>query len=87
MPGLDGKGPRGTGSMAGRGFGKCRVTPVQTEVVPSSVQAPEGAVQAGEYQDQLTIPQAPVYGAGRGGMPCGCGRGRGFGGGRGNRTE
>lgn len=84
MPGLDGTGPRGMGSMTGRGFGKCQVVPGRTEVVPSTVQAPEGAVQPGEYQGQF-ISQAPFYGAGRGGMPCGCGNGRRFGGGRGRR--
>ncbi|HKM41064.1 MAG TPA: DUF5320 domain-containing protein [Methanocorpusculum sp.] len=86
MPRLDGTGPQGMGSMTGRGFGKCQVRPGRTEVVLSTTQAPEGAVQPGERQDQLT-PQAPVYGLGRGGIPCGCGRGRGFGGGRGYRSE
>jgi len=83
MPRLDGTGPCGTGSMTGRGFGKCRVGPGRTEVVSSTVQAPEGAVQPGEYQGQIS--QVPFYGAGRGGMPCGCGNGRRFGGGRGCR--
>ncbi|MPL93462.1 hypothetical protein SDC9_39590 [bioreactor metagenome] len=83
MPGLDGTGPRGMGSMTGRGFGKCRGTG-QTNGVVSIEQAPYGAVQPGESQTQSAV-RAPFYGAGRGGIPCGCGNGRRFGGGRGCR--
>lgn len=81
MPKLDGTGPRGTGSMTGRGLGKCRtgIRSGRTEGIQSNVQVPEGAVQMGDPEDQL-IKQTPFYGAGRGGMPCGCGNGRRFGG-------
>lgn len=84
MPGLDGTGPRGAGSMTGRGFGKCRVGPGRTEVVSSMVQTPDGAVESDIYREQ-PISHAPFNGAGRNGMPCGCGKGRRFGGGRGCR--
>jgi hypothetical protein len=81
MSGMDGTGPRGMGSMAGRGFGRCRFGPVQPEAAPSPAQVSEGAVTPGEKTDHLPI-QAPQYGAGRGGIPCGCGKGRVFAGGR-----
>lgn len=75
MPRFDGTGPCGTGSMTGRGFGNCRVAPAQTEVAPSAVRTPESVVRMGEYGPQSNL-QAPIYGAGRGGMPRGCGNGR-----------
>jgi len=81
MPGLDGTGPRGTGQNTGRGCRGCRSGPAHPDVVPSPVQAPNGANPAGEQQDQ---PYAPLLGAGRSGIPCGCKRGHIFGGGRSN---
>jgi len=84
MPGLDGTGPRGTGQIAGRGLGRCRFGPVLPDVVPSQAQVPKGARQTGENPDQV-MPQAPLYGAGRGGISYGCGKGRAFGGGHGCR--
>ncbi len=81
MPGLDGTGPRGTGQVAGRGFGRCRFGPVNPEVIPSPAQALEGAGQPGETTERI-FPQEPLSGAGRGGIPYGCERGHAFGGGR-----
>ncbi|MGA2914379.1 MAG: DUF5320 domain-containing protein [Methanoregula sp.] len=68
MPGLNGTGPVRTGPMSGsRGFGRCRMI-----VAPAQEPAmPQGSAQ-----------NIPVYGRGRGGIPCGCGRGFGFSGGR-----
>lgn len=86
MPGFDGTGPQGRGPMTGRASGKCRPlyrekqqpavfsgenpSPVLTENIPESQPPVQG--------------QTPVYGVGRGGIPCGCGRGISFGG-RGGR--
>jgi len=81
MPGLDGTGPRGTGQMAGRSFGRCRFGPVNPEVIPSPAQAPEGAGLSGEPKEGI-LQQELRYGAVRGGIPYGCGRGHAFGGGR-----
>ena len=81
MPGFDGTGPQGRGPMTGRAFGKCRPVyqaerqpvvfsgesplPVQSENVPVSIPPVQG--------------QTPVYGVGRGGIPCGGGRGFAYG--------
>ncbi|PWR73633.1 DUF5320 domain-containing protein [Methanospirillum stamsii] len=86
MPGFDGTGPQGRGPMTGRGFGNCR---------PAYQQARVPATPSGENQNVMTNEnapvyqspaqgQAPVYGLGRGGIPCGGGRGFGNGG-RGGR--
>jgi len=80
MPGLNGTGPHGRGLMTGRGFGWCRTIDVPSQESAAQVQQAnerrEAAVPQGFVQD------LPVYGRGRGGVPCGCGRGYGFGGGR-----
>ena len=62
MPGLDGTGPQGFGSRTGRGLGVC-----------GSVTYGQGQVTS----NQWNVPQGPVYGLGRGGLPYG--RGMGFG--------
>lgn len=81
MPGFNGTGPRGDGPMSGRGFGRCRTVdaePAQESAVPvlKANAGSEPAISQGSAQN------VPVYGHGRGGIPCGCGRGYGFGGGR-----
>ena len=80
MPGLNGMGPQGTGPISGRGFGRCRTVaaPAQEPAAPVQ-QANEGGEPA---MTQDPVQNIPVYGRGRGGIPCGCGRGFGFGGGR-----
>jgi hypothetical protein len=80
MPGLNGTGPLGRGLMTGRGFGRCRTidAPAQESAVPMQ-KANEGTEPA---ITQGSVENIPVYGCGRGGIPCGCGRGNGFGGGR-----
>lgn len=80
MPGLNGTGPQANGPMSGRGFGRCR-----TIVAPA--QEPAAPVQQANEGNESAMPQEsaqnnPVFGRGRGGVPCGCGRGFGFGGGR-----
>ncbi|MCX6696249.1 MAG: hypothetical protein NTV84_01550 [Methanoregula sp.] len=74
-------GPQGTGPMSGRGFGRCRTVaaPAQEPAAPMQ-QANEGGEPAMTTQDP--VQNIPVYGRGRGGIPCGCGRRFGFGGGR-----
>ena len=70
MPGFDGTGPQGQGSMTGRAMGYC--------ARPAAGQAAGGPVAGPAVAGQ------PVYyGVGRGGLPRGGGRGRAFGGGRG----
>ena len=80
MPGLNGTGPFGRGLITGRRFGRCRTidAPVQESSVPmqKANEESEPAIAQGSEQN------IPVYGCGRGGIPCGCGRGNGFGGGR-----
>ncbi|MDO8874105.1 MAG: DUF5320 domain-containing protein [Methanoregula sp.] len=78
MPGLNGTGPEGNGSIIGRGFGRCRMVPAQEPAVAAHSAQDENvpAISQGSAQN------IPVYGRGRGGIPCGCGQGFGFGGGR-----
>ncbi|MDP3564934.1 MAG: DUF5320 domain-containing protein [Methanoregula sp.] len=80
MPGLNGTGPQRTGPMSGRGFGRCRtiVAPEQEYAAPVQQinEVSEPAMTRGSAQN------IPVYGRGRGGIPCGCGHGFGFGGAR-----
>lgn len=80
MPGLNGTGPRANGPMSGRGFGRCRTigAPAQESAAPVQ-QADE---ESGTAMSQESAQNNPVFGRGRGGVPCGCGRGFGFGGGR-----
>ena len=68
MPGLNGTGPQGNGPNCGRRFGRCNI-----------------AVAAQPAQDEMetmvsqdSTQNIPVYGRGRGGVPCRCGRGFGF---------
>lgn len=78
MPGLNGMGPQGTGSMRGRGFGRCLMVaaPAKESSIPVQ-QADEGGEPA---MSQSSAQNIPVYDRGRGGIPCGCGKGFGFGG-------
>lgn len=86
MPGFDRTGPIGRGPMTGRGFGYCRTAyqPAQPQTTSS------GENQTGVTSENVPVfqppvqGQAPVYGAGRGGIPYGGGRGCAFGG-RGGR--
>ena len=80
MPGLNGTGPQGSGPMSGRGFGRCRTAhvPAQEHLAPEQLVHDEN----GPAISQGSVQNIPVYGRGRGGIPCGCGRGFGFGGGR-----
>ena len=73
MPGFDGTGPQGRGPMTGRRLGKCTLTQPEQQQNSSS----------GENQP-VTNGNFPVYGVGRGGIPCGGGKGFAFGG-RGGR--
>ena len=75
MPGMDGTGPRGTGLITGRGFGRFRFGPVYPEAIPLPVQAREDAPITGAIKDQI-LPETSLSGAGRGKIPCGCRRGR-----------
>ncbi|MCX6689374.1 MAG: DUF5320 domain-containing protein [Methanoregula sp.] len=80
MPGLNGTGPQGSGSMSGRGFGRCRIVPepAQEPATPEQLVHNEN----GPAMSQGSVQNILVYGRGRGEVPCGCGRGFGFGGGR-----
>ncbi|RLB64746.1 MAG: hypothetical protein DRH04_11200 [Deltaproteobacteria bacterium] len=73
MPGFDGTGPQGQGSMTGRAMGYC-ARPIADPVYDRPMAGP-----------QMTG-QPVLYGVGRGGVPRGGGRGRAFGGGRGRST-
>jgi len=69
MPGLDGTGPCVGGPMTGWRRGRC-----------NPVSQKESAIDSVEEAGQATVQEAggapsPVYGLGRGGIPCGCGRG------------
>ena len=80
MPGLNGTGPQANGPMSGRGLGRCRtvVAPAQEPAAP--VQQVNEECEAALWQE--SVQNNPVFGRGRGGVPCGCRRGFGFGGGR-----
>ena len=80
MPGLNGTGPQANGPMSGRGCGRCRtvVAPAQESAAPQQIADEE----SGTAVSQESTQNNPVFGRGRGGVPCGCGRGFGFGGGR-----
>jgi hypothetical protein len=80
MPGLNGTGPQANGPMSGRGFGRCRkiVAPSQESVAPVQ-QVNE---ESGTALLQKSVQNTPIFGRGRGGVPCGGGRSFGFGGGR-----
>jgi len=80
MPGLNGTGPQANGPMSGRGFGRCRtiVAPAQE----SAARVQQADEESGTAISQDSVQNNPVFGRGRGGVPCGCGRGFGFGGGR-----
>jgi len=80
MPGLNGTGPQGIGPMSGRGFGRCRMTPVPAQ--ETAIPAQPAHDENGPSMSQGSLQNMPVYGRDRGGIPCGCGRGFGFGGGR-----
>ena len=84
MPGFDGTGPQGRGSMTGRGFGKCR--PVYSaDNQPVVISGPSENQESNENIQMNRQPvQGQTYGVGRGGIPSGCGRGR-TNGGRGGR--
>jgi hypothetical protein len=79
MPGFDGTGPMGQGSMTGGGRGFC--------AMPYGGYRPYGyGFQTPYYPPKGMYPfHGSVLGAGRGGLPWGGGRGRVFGGGRGFR--
>jgi len=87
MPGFDGTGPQGRGPMTGRVFGRCR-TGYQTGQPPTVILGENPALLSGETA-QATQPsvegQTPVFGVGRGGVPCGGGRGSAYGGRGGKR--
>jgi hypothetical protein len=80
MPELNGMGPQGNDPMIGRGLGRCRMAPVPAQE-PAAVAQPAHD-NNGAARSQGSAQNIPVYGRGRGGIPCGCGRGYGFGGGR-----
>ncbi|NLV26207.1 MAG: DUF5320 domain-containing protein [Methanomicrobiales archaeon] len=85
MPRFDGTGPQGWGPMTGRGFGYCRPANQQAGV-PVAPSVENQTVVTNENSPVYQPPaqgQAPVYGLGRGGIPCGGGRGFGRGGRRG----
>jgi len=85
MPGFDGTGPFGRGSMTGWRRGWCAAGSApdpQQGMTPLAA----GTETQGQIPVQQPVPGAGqvVYGRGRGGIPWGCGRG--FGGGmRGGR--
>lgn len=78
MPGLNGLGPQGNGPIGSRRFGRCTIAPVLVQAV--AAQPVQDEMETMVSQDSTQ--NIPVYGRGRGGVPCGCGRGFGFFGGR-----
>jgi hypothetical protein len=77
MPGFDGTGPLGQGSMTGGGRGFC--------AIPYRSYGPYESGFRGPFPFYGRRSYGPVFGAGRGGLPWGGGRGRVYGGGRGFR--
>jgi len=80
MPGFNRTGPQGNGPMTGRGFGRCRMAPVPAQEPATAAQLAHD--DNGFAMSRGSAQNIPVYGRGRGGIPCGCGQGFGFGGGR-----
>ncbi len=82
MPGFDGTGPLGRGPMTGRRFGKSTLAQPEKQQDPSSGE--NQPITTGNFPvyQQQGQGQTPVYGVGRGGIPCGGGRGFGGRGGR-----
>ena len=80
MPGLNGTGPQANGPMSGRGFGRCRT--IAAPAQESAALEQPADEERGTATSQESAQNNPVFGRGRGGVPCGCGRGFGFGGGR-----
>jgi hypothetical protein len=81
MPGYDGTGPQGRGSMTGGRFGKCH--PVYTgdskQNFPSENTEKTMSTYNGFRYPAYNPNRDQVYGVGRGGVPCGCGRGFAYG--------
>jgi hypothetical protein len=75
MPGFDGTGPMGQGSMTGGGRGFC--------AMPNRAYGPSGCRVQAPQSFYGRFLGGPIFGAGRGGLPWGGGPGRVFGGGRG----
>jgi hypothetical protein len=84
MPGFDGTGPGGAGSMTGGGRGFCAMSYRGYRPYGFGMRAPRDPAYGSHpfYERSLS---GPMFGAGRGGLPWGGGRGRVFGGGRGFR--
>jgi hypothetical protein len=83
MPGFDGMGPRREGPMTGGGKGFCKTALRSFGYGFRRMFSPrEPPNRLDENRDD-----APVFGAGKGGLPWGGGRGRVFGGGRGSRRR
>lgn len=80
MPGLNGTGPQANGPMSGRGCGRCRTIGAPAQEPAIAVQ--QAGEEGGAAISQETVQNNPVFGRGRGGVPCGCGQGFRFGGGR-----
>jgi len=69
MPGFDGRGPCGRGTMTGRGLGRC-----------GAALSPAAMDTTGEQPFQVPDRTRTIGpGLGRGGAPRGCGRGNGGG--------
>lgn len=69
MPGFDGRGPFGRGTMTGRGLGRC-----------GAALSPAAMDTTGEQPFPVSdSPLTVGFGLGRGGAPRGCGRGNGRG--------
>jgi len=76
MPGLNGMGPHGNGPIGGRRFGRCNTAHVPVQVPAVVAQPARDEMETMVSQDSTQ--DIPVYGRGRGGVPCGCRRGFGF---------
>jgi len=87
MPRFDGTGPQGQGPMTRRVFGRCNPA-YQAGQQPTVISGEKSTLIPGETvqaTQPLTQGQTPVFGVGRGGVPCGGGRGYTFGGRGGKR--